>query len=74
MADIRGIYEAKVYIAKLTAELTQARAERDDAREALEKVVKVADKISLADLRHDVVDEVLAVFNEARAAIKAEGE
>ena len=61
---------------KLSEELTQARAERDAAREALEKADKMNEVLNASTSGHfwadiaDAQEEYIA----ARAAIKAEGE
>ena len=63
-------------ITELGAELTQARAERDAAREALEKADKMNEVLNASTSGHfwadiaDAQEEYIA----ARAAIKAEGE
>ena len=76
--DIEGALgdERDARIRDLEAELTQARAERDAAREALEKADKMNEVLNASTSGHfwadiaDAQEEYIA----ARAAIKAEGE
>ena len=73
------------HISNLDADRTQARAERDAARRALDKLKKKARAVAypgfkaippseLVSTDRRRIEELKAAVDEARAAIKAEGE